>query len=112
MKGEKFSIDAVAYCKMVLHAMKYPHLTVRGVLLGNRQVENAHPHGEDAPAENGNSGATTTTIRIVDAIPALHNSIVTPPLEVLFVHLDSHCQEEGLSIVGAYFCNQRFGDSQ
>jgi hypothetical protein len=110
MKDEKFSIDAVAYCKMILHAMKYPHLAVRGVLLGTRQVDNAHSP-EDEPAENGNSG-TTTAIRIVDAIPALHNSIVTPPLEVLFIHLDSHCQEAGLSIVGTYFCNQRFGDAQ
>ena len=111
MKDGKFSIDAVAYCKMILHAMKYPHLAVRGVLLGTREVGNAHSHEEDESVENGNSAATTA-IRIVDAIPALHNSIVTPPLEVLFIHLDNHCQEAGLSIVGTYFCNQRFGDSQ
>jgi hypothetical protein len=44
--------------------------------------------------------------------PAMHNSLVTPPLEVLFIHLDSYCQGNALSMVGVYFCNQRLGDSQ
>jgi len=112
-------VDSSAYCKMVLHAAKYPHLAVRGLLLGSIQpkptpspsasalngtIEPPTAEGEDAPKE-------TKEVRIVDVVPALHNTLVSPVLETLLIHLDIHCQESGLTVVGVYFCNQRLDDA-
>src|SRR4051812_39413261 len=111
MRDDHLLIGASAYCKMILHAIKYPHLTVRGVLLGTRQAVKSHQSDDGEEAGNGVPSPTQTTT-VLDAIPATHNSLVTPTLELLFIHLDSYCKKEGLSIVGVYFCNQRLGDSQ
>uniref|UniRef100_A0A914DIY9 MPN domain-containing protein n=1 Tax=Acrobeloides nanus TaxID=290746 RepID=A0A914DIY9_9BILA len=83
-------IGTIAYTKMVLHALKYPQYTVRGILLGKKV-------GDD--------------LRVLDAIPALHGGLLAPPLEILLIHLDSFCSESQLQIVGIYFCNERRDDN-
>lgn len=84
------------YSKMVLHAIKYPHCHVRGVLLGRT---------------NGTENGVVEKITVVDAIPAIHNVLVTPILETLFIHLDVYCKEEKLKIVGVYFANQNLNEN-
>lgn len=85
-------VQKLAYCKIVLHAIKYPHCNVRGVLIGRVKGENA-------------------AITVVDVIPAIHNNLVSPSLETLFIHLDSYCKEEKLKIVGVYFANSILNDN-
>lgn len=61
-------ISARAYTKMILHAVKYPHLAVNGVLLSKQQTPTAKPTGR---------------LEIVDAIPLFHQCLhVTPMAEV------------------------------
>lgn len=86
MEISSINISALAYCKIVLHAIKYPHCSVRGVLLGRYQSDNV--------------------IDIHDSIPALHTALLAPPIEILLIHLDAYCQEKQLHIVGLYFGNQ------
>lgn len=50
-------------------------------------------------------------MRVVDAIPAIHNNLVASNIETLFIHLDVYCEEENLKIVGLYFANQLLHDS-
>ena len=87
-------ISSTAYSKVVLHAIKYPHCTVRGVLLGRK----------------GSGG--DSDVRILDVIPALHNALLAPPVEMLFIHLDAYCQESKLDILGVYFGKDRLNDER
>lgn len=82
-------VDSLPYHKMVLHCLKYPHCHIRGVLLGQTM-----------------DGGT----KITEVIPAVHNSLVTPIVEILFIHLDSYCKDEKLKILGVYFSNQNLNN--
>jgi len=63
MASPNFRLEDLAYAKIILHALKYPHQTVNGVLLGS-------PHS---------SGCVT----IVDAVPLQHHwTNLTPMMEV------------------------------
>jgi hypothetical protein len=60
----KYNISAKAYAKMLLHAAKYPHKSVNGVLLG----EDLTQEGE---------------LYVLDAIPLFHQCLgLAPMLEV------------------------------
>src|SRR6266699_2963129 len=64
MSGPKFHLHDLAYTKVICHALKYPHKTVNGLLLG------PHP-APDAP------------IDIVDAVPLQHHwTNLSPMMEV------------------------------
>jgi ER membrane protein complex subunit 8/9 len=55
-----------AYVKPLLHAAKYPHCAINGVLLAEQQK-----HKEDR------------VLKLVDAVPLLHSSLtLTPMIEV------------------------------
>lgn len=61
-------ISARAYTKMILHAVKYPHLAVNGVLLAKVQTSTAK---------------SANRLEIIDAIPLFHQCLhVTPMAEV------------------------------
>jgi hypothetical protein len=85
-------VSTIAYTKIVLHAVKYPHSAIRGFLLGKRQGQQNPPI-------------------VVDAIPALHGSLLNAPLEILLITLDTYCTEHKLQIVGIYFANDRLNDT-
>lgn len=85
-------VDTPAYCKMALHAVKYPHCSVHGLLVG-RVGENQE-------------------IEVTDAFPVFHNLVVAPPLEIALIHVEQHCQEHGLKLVGSYFANERKDDER
>lgn len=60
----KYTVSAKAYAKMLLHASKYPHKSVNGVLLGEEMTQ----EGE---------------MFILDAIPLFHQCLgLAPMLEV------------------------------
>lgn len=79
----EYSISSCAYVKMILHAAKYPHNAVNGVLLADKA-----------------SGL------IVDAIPLFHICLyVSPMAEIALVQVEEMAQARSLKIVG-YYCAQ------
>jgi hypothetical protein len=65
MSSPSFQLADLAYTKLILHALKYPHQTVNGVLLG------AH------------SQSVGQTVDIVDAVPLQHHwTNLSPMMEV------------------------------
>ncbi|VDP03374.1 unnamed protein product [Soboliphyme baturini] len=84
----------VAYCKVVLHALKYPHCAINGVLVGRKKKD----------------GRTI----VLDAVPFFHRWLsLTPMLEVALCQVDVFCEDssEHLSIVGYYQANEHIGDN-
>ena len=91
-----------AYCKIALHAAKYPHAAVNGVVVG---------------------AVLGDTVLVKDAFPLFH----TPSsmgagnlLQAAFTQIDCFCEEEerceggesGLQIVGYYHGNERHSDHE
>lgn len=67
----EYNLSTPAYCKMVLHALKYPHCAVNGVLI----------------AEKRKGGSSL--IRICDSVPLFHLSLqLTPMLEVALAQVN------------------------
>jgi hypothetical protein len=65
MSAPKFQLSHKAYTKLILHAAKYPHAPVNGILLGAA-----------SPSEGG-------SIVIADAIPLLHQwTSLSPMMEI------------------------------
>ena len=63
ISSPKFRLEDLAYAKIILHALKYPHQTVNGVLLGS-------PPSSDC-------------VTIVDAVPLQHHwTNLSPMMEV------------------------------
>jgi hypothetical protein len=85
-------VETLAYCKMALHAVKFPHCSVHGLLVGRL-----------GSGEN-------LEVRVVDSFPVFHNSVVAPPLEIALIHVEQYCEQRGLKIVGSYFANERKDD--
>ena len=64
-----YTLSHEAYCKAVLHTLKFPHASVSGALLGRK------------------SGAQ---VEIVDALPMFHTTFVTASLlQVAFTQADA-----------------------
>lgn len=85
------NVSALAYTKMILHAAKYPHLAVNGVLLG-KPTNSSAKHFE-----------------IVDVIPLFHQCLyVTPMVEVALTQIETFAETEGLQIVGYYAAAENF----
>lgn len=65
----KVTISTKAYCKIILHAAKYPHCAINGLLLAKQQ-------------KNKND-TKTSDIVIEDSIPLFHQCLhVSPMAEV------------------------------
>jgi hypothetical protein len=63
MSSPNFRLEDLAYAKIILHALKHPHQTVNGVLLGS-------------PPSSG-------CVIIVDAVPLQHHwTNLSPMMEV------------------------------
>ncbi|CAC5398734.1 EMC8_9 [Mytilus coruscus] len=64
-------LTSTAYCKILLHAAKYPHCAVNGVLLAEEPKHKDHKH-----------------IRFVDCIPLFHLSLsIAPMLEAALLQV-------------------------
>ncbi len=88
-------VNQLAYCKIVLHLAKYPHLSVNGILLSKR--------GRN----------TQAAIHVVDCIPLFHSSLtLAPPFEIAMNQIDSYCQQRGLEIIGHYHSTENMSDNQ
>ncbi|XP_074644898.1 ER membrane protein complex subunit 8-like [Tubulanus polymorphus] len=89
------AVNTRAYCKMLLHAAKYPHCSVNGLLLSQKSKEKETKH-----------------LNFVDCIPLFHLSLtLAPMLEVALAQIDSYCKSKGLCISGYYQANEYLGDA-
>ena len=72
-------IDTQAYVKIKLHAFKYPHLEVSGLLLGENDAV------------------------VTDSVPLLHTGTrLMPMVEVGLRQIASYCKDRNLKIIGYY----------
>ncbi|XP_069669027.1 ER membrane protein complex subunit 8 [Periplaneta americana] len=95
MADVKFS--ARAYCKMMLHAAKYPHCAINGILLAEEQKSKDDKKGRG--------------LFICDAIPLFHLCLhVTPMAEVALTQIDHMATTSGLVVAGYYLANENIKD--
>ena len=74
------SVSSLAYSKILLHAAKFPHRAVNGVLLAEKQK------GKDGKQVN-----------FVDAVPLFHQSLfLTPMMEVALMQVSHMIGGRGL----------------
>ncbi|XP_067002432.1 ER membrane protein complex subunit 8/9 homolog [Anabrus simplex] len=90
-------ISARAYSKIMLHAAKYPHCAINGVLLA-----------EDIKSKDDKKGKR---LYIVDAIPLFHLCLqVSPMVEIALTQIDHMASKNGLVIAGYYLGNENIRD--
>lgn len=93
MSSPNFRLNDLAYTKIICHALKYPHKTVNGLLLGHYPFPNA-------------------PIDIVDAVPLLHHwTNLSPMMEAGLGMTASYAQTRQFQIVGFYEAPEREGDT-
>jgi len=86
MTCKSISVTSRAFVKMQLHAAKYPHRAVNGLLLACKETF----------AKEG-------VLLIVDTISLFHQCIqLTPMLDVAFTNVDAYCKAYQLIIAGYY----------
>ncbi|KAK2189001.1 hypothetical protein NP493_118g04023 [Ridgeia piscesae] len=89
------TLSTTAYCKLLLHAAKYPQRAINGVLLA-----------EKARSKDSKG------LKVVDAIPLFHLTLgLAPMMEVALMQIDEYCKKKGLVIAGYYQANEHFKDS-
>ncbi|KAL1518037.1 hypothetical protein ABEB36_001723 [Hypothenemus hampei] len=92
MTEVKFS--ARAFCKIILHTLKYPHCAVNGILLAKPQ------------------SSQTKEIEFVDAVPLFHICInLTPMAEIALMQIDELASSMGLIIAGYYTASENLRDN-
>ena len=96
----EIEFSARAYCKMVLHAAKYPHCAVNGVLLAKHTT----PKSEDP--------TLLPRLTLADAVPLFHQIHgLSPMVEVALTQVEAVARQEGLRIAGFYHANEHLKDS-
>ncbi|QRV95602.1 hypothetical protein RhiJN_23620 [Ceratobasidium sp. AG-Ba] len=94
MSSPKFTISHKAYTKVIVHAAKYPHAPVNGVLIGK--------------ASTGNG-----TVLVEDAIPLLHEwTSLSPMMEIGLDMARTHAESMGMTLLGYYQATQRLDDTE
>ncbi|GFN80029.1 ER membrane protein complex subunit 8/9 homolog [Plakobranchus ocellatus] len=90
------NVTVRAHCKILLHAAKYPHAAVNGILLA-----------ED------NRNKESKILKFVDAIPFFHVSLgLSPMLEMALLQVESYCKGKNLVIAGYYQANENYNDNE
>ncbi|XP_076288809.1 ER membrane protein complex subunit 8/9 [Lasioglossum baleicum] len=85
-----------AYAKIILHAAKYPHCAINGLLLAKQKSK---------------SDAKSSELRIEDAIPLFHICLhVSPMAEIALTTVDQYATSKGLVIAGYYLANETIND--
>lgn len=92
------SLETTAYAKIILHAAKYPHCAVNGVLL--------------ADATKIRDGAKNQDLDIVDTVPLFHHShYLAPMAEIALTQIDTVAQANNRIIAGYYAACENFHDN-
>lgn len=94
MSSAKFQLSHKAYTKLIIHAAKYPHAPVNGVLLGA------------ATSSNG-------PVVVADAVPLLHQwTSLSPMMEIGLDLARTHAESAGMTLLGYYQATQRLDDDE
>uniref|UniRef100_A0A6A7FZ41 ER membrane protein complex subunit 9-like n=2 Tax=Hirondellea gigas TaxID=1518452 RepID=A0A6A7FZ41_9CRUS len=89
-------MKCLALTKMLLHAARWGHLAVNGVLLG--------------PSSEAGKDSTNTLV-ITDAVPLFHQQLaLSPMLDVALTQIEQRYSAQGLEIVGYYQANENVKD--
>ncbi|PZC78742.1 ER membrane protein complex subunit 8/9 homolog [Helicoverpa armigera] len=92
------SLETAAYAKIILHAAKYPHCAVNGVLL--------------ADATKIRDGAKNQDLDIVDTVPLFHHShYLSPMAEIALTQIETVAQTDNRVIAGYYAACENFKDN-
>ncbi|KAG8680249.1 hypothetical protein FRC08_016438, partial [Ceratobasidium sp. 394] len=95
MSSPKFTVSHKAYTKVIVHAAKYPHAPVNGVLIGR-----------PTPSDGG-------SIVVEDAIPLLHQwTSLSPMMEIGLDLARTHAESMGMELLGYYQATQRLDDDE
>lgn len=87
-----------AYCKMLLHAAKYPHCAVNGLLVAEKHKK------KDSPRDS---------VLCVDCVPLFHGALaLAPMLEVALTLIDTWCKANKYVIAGYYQANERIKEAR
>lgn len=93
-------LTSQAYCKMLLHAAKYPHCAVNGLLVAEKTKEKK---------KDGHSDP----VLCVDCVPLFHGTLaLAPMLEVALTLVSLTQLFPTLDLVGCFkcvFCNKHAG---
>ncbi|XP_003392943.1 ER membrane protein complex subunit 8/9 homolog [Bombus affinis] len=90
------SFSSRAYCKIILHAAKYPHCAINGLLLGK---------------QNSKSDSKSVELHIEDVIPLFHICLhVSPMAEIALTMVDQYAIGKGLVLAGYYLANENIND--
>ncbi|KAF5304099.1 hypothetical protein FQA39_LY01884 [Lamprigera yunnana] len=83
-----------AYCKIILHAAKYPYCSINGVLLAK------------LPSPKNKE------LEFVDAVPLFHNALnLTPMAEVALTQIDQVASSQGLVVAGYYMAHENLREN-
>jgi len=94
MSDTDLEISTRAFCKILMHAAKYPSSNINGVLLSN------------------SSPRTGTSLKVVDCIPMLHiNTGLAPMVEVALAQIEKAVSRNGLTICGLYHAHDNLRDN-
>jgi hypothetical protein len=88
-----YTLNADAYCKVVLHAAKYVTGAVHGVLLGHMLDD---------------------VVQVVDALPIAHSALVTGTstlTQIAIMIASTHAELRDVSLVGAYYAPEIANDT-
>lgn len=95
--SSNIEIQCLALTKMVLHAARWSHHAVNGVLLG--------------PASAEGSKDNSSGLVIADAVPLFHQQLaLAPMLDVALTQIEQRFSAQGLEIVGYYQANENVRD--
>ncbi|KAG6465531.1 ER membrane protein complex subunit 8/9 homolog [Manduca sexta] len=91
-------LETAAYAKIILHAAKYPHCAVNGILL--------------ADATKIRDGARNQDLDIVDTVPLFHHSHnLSPMAEIALTQIETVAQSSNRVIAGYYAACENFRDN-
>jgi len=93
MSDSEYEISTRAYCKMIMHAAKYPSSNINGLLLAKKTGE-----------QRG--------MKYVDCIPLFHiNTALAPMVEVALAQIENEVGRSGLVISGFYHAHDNLRDN-
>ena len=92
MSEPEYEISTRAYCKMIMHAAKYPSSNINGLLLAKKTGERG--------------------LQYVDCIPLFHiNTALAPMVEVALAQIENEVGRSGLTISGFYHAHDNLRDN-
>jgi len=98
------------FTKIMMHALKYPHATVNGILIGEKKKRTAP--SSPSKSENQDSSparqASSYTL-IVDCVPLFHSGHgLTPMMEAALIQVANYAKSIGGVIAGFYQANDYY----